>query len=334
MAGLAIVGFIAAALTLHQDHMASEAAERHLRYQNDVLKALILSNKRVSPLVRIVIGTDSPLDTTPANAELTQWMKGGAMAAQPKPIGFVPSLVRAEIFRGAQPRTVLTTENEAIAVPPALQSLGYVDLRASEDRLRFQFSVGTDGSALWARPGARLQRLETSVFELPNRKRAVVFEFTVSDPLEALELFHSFDRSYEQGSSLLVLRVATPSCSARDVQGQERMARVSAADSDAPGRRGIQVTIQAYTSAPAPFAAISTAYSDPHLTAANGGFRVTRIELRQIASQASVQIWRRSSSEVRQSTLGVRDTTTPRCRDRDCSTNCRPDPPFAIQAAP
>jgi hypothetical protein len=73
---------------------------------------------------------------------------------------------------------------------------------------------------------------------------------------------------------------------------------------------------------------------DPLLPDGSGSFRTATIPLVPLIRRPYVQTWRRSSLAVRQNILGVRDTATPRCRDRDCSTSCRPDPPVANQAAP
>jgi hypothetical protein len=214
-AGFAVLGFLAATLTVLEDHSKSEEAQRHLRDENNQLKSLMLAGRSVAPTVKIIFIAPAPMSSKNDSNEERLWIDSGRPMRLPHALGYVPSSTRRELFSGASPE-------------PLLKMLGDVDFRVSPV-FRFMFAVHEDGTATTFTTTMDQHSLRTEVLNVGDEPRAIKFTLKVNTTLDSIKLFDSLVRDFDQKEALLAVRVFTRTCSPqymKDTKGHSRIARV------------------------------------------------------------------------------------------------------------
>ena len=199
---LATIGFLVAGISLRTHSLASEAARQRVELENNELKALLLSGKHVEPQISIVIQPAKPFNTATANAsdqEDFAWQSSGRPKRLPRPIGFVPSAIRMDLFPDAK-----TT--------PIFGSLGTVSLRLGPG-IEIQFWVRQRGSAIWGPLGnLPIAQFQADVYAArgDHSESAIAFTFQVPRPIDALHLFYDLIRAYKEKQTPLEIRSNGP----------------------------------------------------------------------------------------------------------------------------
>lgn len=203
---LATAGFAVATLTVIVERREAARDATQLRRENDELKMVALLGRTVRPVIEVALETGAPLSFGESQEEEAAWNDGGSPGALPRPLGFIPSSVRALLFPGARP-------------DPLMDILGKFDTRTARGDIRFAFHVLKDGTVRQSTTPLQIESFNTRIYEkdIP----AVEFRITVRNMLNAIDVYQAVLGAYDDNTAPLVITGNVPT------EGQECAAQMA-----------------------------------------------------------------------------------------------------------
>jgi hypothetical protein len=181
------------------DHQSKEAEQDRLRTENQQLQSLILQGKMVAPVVELAFRTSASEPAGEHMSELDAWQATQPTSRVPKPVGFMPRLVRAALFPHAEPDTLF-------------HYIGDISVRTARLGYGVRLQVRDDGSIVPSGLSPQ-QPKSTEVHLLDNS--GVIINISFTQNLDALQVFQSVLRQYEHKRAPIVMRsfITSPNCS-------------------------------------------------------------------------------------------------------------------------
>jgi len=189
-ASLAVVGFVVAALAVHEARIEAAEEERKLNQRNELLQSLILFEEAGTPFIRFMWETDDPRIGADWIEEERLWNEGRNHKELPRAIGFFPARVRSELFPNAEPDNLFGY-------------IGAVEVRTGHPSFRPIFRVRRDGTVRNA--GQQISRIE-QVFMSFYQGSYASFELKMGKRLDADFIFRTLISAHRENSAPLVTR--------------------------------------------------------------------------------------------------------------------------------
>lgn len=188
-ASLSVLGFVVAALGVHESRIKAAEERRQLSDRNEMLQFLILNDKVVSPAIRFTWETDDSRIGEDAVEEEHHWHESRDQTELPRAIGFFSTKVRSHLFPNARRDDVFGY-------------VGAVEVRTGSPAFRPMFRVRKDGTVRNA--GQRLSQVQR-VIMIYYQESLAGFEVSMGERLDAELVFESLVSAHRKNITPLIV---------------------------------------------------------------------------------------------------------------------------------